>query len=52
MSSTAAEERFLALGASRFDAMVLEGNDLGQSLWRTSGYAAQEEWRRWVKPAR
>jgi len=46
----AAEERLVALGAGRLDAMVLEGNDLGQSLWRSSGYAPQPEWRRWVKP--
>ncbi|MEX0427102.1 GNAT family N-acetyltransferase [Nocardioides sp. DS6] len=46
----AAEERLVALGAGRLDAMVLEGNDLGQSLWRSSGYTPQPEWRRWVKP--
>jgi ribosomal protein S18 acetylase RimI-like enzyme len=45
-----AEERFRSLGATRADAMVLEGNDLGQTLWRAAGYAPQEEWRRWVKP--
>lgn len=45
-----AEERFRALGATRADAMVLEGNDLGQTIWRSAGYAPQEEWRRWVKP--
>jgi hypothetical protein len=38
------------LGATRLDAMVLEGNELGQALWRTSGYQPQENWRRWVKP--
>lgn len=48
----AAEERLIALGAGRLDAMVLEDNDLGQSLWRTSGYARQDDWRRWVKPVR
>lgn len=45
-----AEDRLVALGASRIDAMVLEGNDLGQSLWKSSGYESQAEWRRWVRP--
>jgi ribosomal protein S18 acetylase RimI-like enzyme len=45
----AAEDRFRAFGAPRADAMVLHGNDLGQSLWRASGYREQDEWRRWVK---
>ncbi len=47
---THAEDRLVALGASRIDAMVLEGNDLGQSLWKSSGYESQSEWRRWVRP--
>lgn len=47
---THAEDRLVALGASRIDAMVLEGNDLGQSLWKGSGYESQSEWRRWVRP--
>lgn len=47
---THAEDRLVALGASRIDAMVLEGNDLGQSLWKGSGYGSQSEWRRWVRP--
>ena len=46
-----AEERLRALGAQRLDAMVLDGNDLGASLWRARGYAPQPEWSRWVKPA-
>ena len=45
----AAEDRFRAAGAARADAMVLDGNDLGQSLWRASGYHKQDDWRRWVK---
>ena len=45
----AAEDRFRAVGAARADAMVLDGNDLGQSLWRASGYRRQDDWRRWVK---
>lgn len=46
----AAEDRFRAVGAARADAMVLHGNDLGQTLWRAEGYRSQDEWRRWVKP--
>lgn len=45
----AAENRFKALGATRVDAMVLDSNDLGQRLWRASGYRRQDSWRRWVK---
>ncbi len=44
-----AEERFRALGAARADAIVLDGNDLGQHLWRAKGYDRQDTWRRWVK---
>lgn len=47
----AAEQRLAALGATRFDAMVLEGNELGASAWRARGYGPQEEWRRCVRPA-
>jgi ribosomal protein S18 acetylase RimI-like enzyme len=45
----AAENRLKALGATRIDAMVLDGNDLGQQLWQASGYSRQDDWRRWVK---
>jgi ribosomal protein S18 acetylase RimI-like enzyme len=45
-----AERRLIGLGASRIDAMVLEGNGLGQSLWVAEGFAMQPEWRRWVRP--
>jgi ribosomal protein S18 acetylase RimI-like enzyme len=45
-----AERRLIGLGASRIDAMVLEGNGLGQSLWVAEGFAKQPEWRRWVRP--
>lgn len=45
-----AEKRLVTLGAGRLDAMVLEGNELGRSLWRSAGYTPQAEWRRWVKP--
>ncbi|MDO9456436.1 GNAT family N-acetyltransferase [Nocardioides sp.] len=46
------EARFTALGATRVDAMVLEGNALGQAIWAAAGYAPQDDWRRWVKPLR
>ncbi|HEX3515488.1 MAG TPA: GNAT family N-acetyltransferase [Trebonia sp.] len=42
--------RLRSLGATRLDAMVLEGNELGHALWQASGYIPQAEWRRWVKP--
>jgi ribosomal protein S18 acetylase RimI-like enzyme len=45
-----AEQRLVSLGATRIDAMVLDGNDLGQSLWLAAGYSKQPEWRRWVRP--
>jgi ribosomal protein S18 acetylase RimI-like enzyme len=45
----AAEDRLAALGATRADAMVLDGNDLGQQLWRARGYVRQATWSRWVK---
>jgi len=45
----AAESRLKALGATRIDAMVLDGNDLGRHLWQASGYSCQDDWRRWVK---
>jgi ribosomal protein S18 acetylase RimI-like enzyme len=46
----AAEARFAALGGSRADAMVLDGNELGRRAWLRAGYAPQPEWSRWVKP--
>jgi ribosomal protein S18 acetylase RimI-like enzyme len=45
----AAENRFRAVSATRIDAMVLDSNDLGQTLWRAGGYRKQDHWRRWVK---
>ena len=45
-----AEQRFRDAGGRRADAMVLEGNELGQVAWRALGYAPQPQWRRWVKP--
>ncbi|MFH9012274.1 GNAT family N-acetyltransferase [Streptomyces sp. NPDC017943] len=46
----AAEERFAALGGRRADAMVLTRNGTAQRAWEAAGYAAEEQWRRWVKP--
>ncbi|GAB3796870.1 GNAT family N-acetyltransferase [Micromonospora zhanjiangensis] len=46
----AAEERFVALGGTRVDAMVLDENELAHHAWRAAGYTRQEEWSRWVKP--
>jgi ribosomal protein S18 acetylase RimI-like enzyme len=46
---TAAEERFVALGGRRGDAMVLERNETGQHAWRAAGYTREDHWRRWVK---
>jgi len=46
----AAQERLVGLGASRLDAMVLDGNELGQAVWRARGFRRQERWRRWVGP--
>jgi ribosomal protein S18 acetylase RimI-like enzyme len=46
----AAEERFLALGGRRGDAMVLERNERARRAWAASGYAREDHWRRWTKP--
>ncbi|MFE2009437.1 GNAT family N-acetyltransferase [Streptomyces sp. NPDC059491] len=46
----AAEERFVALGGRRADAMVLEANETGRRLWAAAGYGREDHWRRWVKP--
>jgi ribosomal protein S18 acetylase RimI-like enzyme len=45
----AAEERFRAFGGRRADAMVLDDNHLAHRAWAAAGYAAQPDWRRWVK---
>lgn len=47
-----AEQRFVDVGGKRADAMVLDENVLGRSIWESSGYVRQEEWSRWVKPLR
>ena len=44
-----AEERFLAFGGTRADAMVLDGNESAHRLWSRAGYTRQGEWSRWVK---
>ncbi|GAA1834303.1 GNAT family N-acetyltransferase [Luedemannella flava] len=49
---TAAEERFVAAGAGRVDAMVLTDNTSAHAAWRAAGYMPQAEWARWVKPLR
>jgi ribosomal protein S18 acetylase RimI-like enzyme len=46
----AAEQRFLALGGRRGDAMVLERNEQAHPAWRAAGYAPEQQWRRWTKP--
>jgi ribosomal protein S18 acetylase RimI-like enzyme len=45
-----AERRFVALGGTRVDAMVLDGNDSAHQVWSRAGYDRQREWSRWVKP--
>ncbi len=47
-----AEQRLVDLGALRVDAMVLDDNHLGQSVWAAGGYHRQAEWSRWVKDPR
>ncbi|MET0928846.1 MAG: GNAT family N-acetyltransferase [Aeromicrobium sp.] len=44
-----AEQRFADAGGKRADAMVLDENELGRSLWEAAGYTRQDEWSRWVK---
>lgn len=46
-----AEERLRALGAPRFDAMVLSSNETGAAAWAAMGYHPQDDWTRWIKPA-
>ncbi|MFH8570590.1 GNAT family N-acetyltransferase [Streptomyces sp. NPDC017993] len=45
----AVEQRFLALGGRRVDAMVLEANERAQHTWAAAGYHREDHWRRWVK---
>ena len=44
-----AEDRFVAVGGSRADAMVLDENVSAHAAWAATGYARQPEWSRWVK---
>ncbi|MFD9357341.1 GNAT family N-acetyltransferase [Streptomyces sp. NPDC060031] len=46
----AAEERFVALGGRRADAMVLVRNENAHGAWNAAGYRSQDQWTRWVKP--
>ncbi len=46
----AADRRARARGATRTDAMVLDDNVLGHTIWHRAGYKRQREWSRWVKP--
>ncbi|MGW6704787.1 GNAT family N-acetyltransferase [Streptomyces sp. NPDC054956] len=46
----AAEERFVALGGRRADAMVLDRNERGRRAWEAGGYHPEDHWTRWVKP--
>lgn len=46
----AAEQRFIALGGRRVDAMVLEANEQAHHTWAAAGYQREDHWRRWVKP--
>ncbi|MFJ7496578.1 GNAT family N-acetyltransferase [Streptomyces sp. NPDC097727] len=46
----AAEQRFIALGGRRVDAMVLEANEGAHHTWAAGGYHREDHWRRWVKP--
>lgn len=48
----AAEQRFMALGGRRADAMVLEDNTRARRAWAAAGYHREDHWRRWVKPLR
>jgi ribosomal protein S18 acetylase RimI-like enzyme len=44
-----AEQRSVAFGDTRADAMVLDGNGCAHELWSRAGYTQQGEWSRWVK---
>ncbi|SPF04711.1 GNAT family N-acetyltransferase [Streptomyces sp. MA5143a] len=46
----AVEQRFVALGGRRVDAMVLEANEQAHHTWAATGYHREDHWRRWVKP--
>jgi ribosomal protein S18 acetylase RimI-like enzyme len=46
----AAQQRFVALGGRRADAMVLERNETAHRAWASAGYRREEHWRRWIRP--
>ena len=46
----AVEDRLSALGAHRYDAMVLDENKLAHTAWSAAGYRRQSGWGRWIKP--
>jgi ribosomal protein S18 acetylase RimI-like enzyme len=46
----AAEQRVVALGGRRGDAMVLDRNERAHHAWRAAGYGREDQWRRWTKP--
>jgi ribosomal protein S18 acetylase RimI-like enzyme len=46
----AAEARARSCGAARMDAMVLDDNELGRSIWAAAGYQRQPQWSRWTRP--
>jgi ribosomal protein S18 acetylase RimI-like enzyme len=46
----AAEQRFVTLGGSRADAMVLNDNELGIKVWTAAGYMQETDCARWIKP--
>jgi len=45
----AAEQRFIALGGRRIDAMVLEANEQAHRTWAAAGFHREDHWRRWVR---
>ncbi|MEJ3743362.1 GNAT family N-acetyltransferase [Actinomycetes bacterium KLBMP 9797] len=45
----AAEQRLIALGARRGDAMVLDRNTLAHHAWSAAGYTRDTPWTRWIK---
>ena len=45
-----AQERLAGMGGRRLDAMVLNDNPEAHLAWEASGFQAQPQWRRWVKP--
>ncbi|MFD9378942.1 GNAT family N-acetyltransferase [Streptomyces sp. NPDC059999] len=46
----AAEERFVAFGGRRADALVLDRNEGAHGAWDAAGHHPEDHWTRWVKP--